>query len=181
MSRSRKCNRQQNLGASVNRRNDHHLAQQNYNNYYGAPSLSKEYKPTPATGTYLHYLDRNKDSGLLPKITQPAEEKRRNLYSRETPGKKEESHVTPTLGQSELRKVGEANRNQLARNKDSEGGQGYLKQMPEEKEVTVRTSKRELEEVFKPKTLGLVGLNNIGNTCFMYPAPYLGTRSSSAC
>ena len=33
----------------------------------------------------------------------------------------------------------------------------------------------------RPKTLGLVGLSNIGNTCFMYLFADAGTRRCSAC
>ncbi len=44
----------------------------------------------------------------------------------------------------------------------------YLKQLPEERETPYKQSKQELDDIFKTKTIGLVGLNNIGNTCFMY-------------
>lgn len=33
----------------------------------------------------------------------------------------------------------------------------------------------------RPKTLALVGLNNMGNTCFMYSLLHAGTPSYSAC
>ena len=35
----------------------------------------------------------------------------------------------------------------------------------------MRQSRQELDDIFKPKTMGLVGLHNIGNTCFMYSSP----------
>lgn len=59
------------MGSSVNRRNDVNLLSQNYNNYYGAPSLSKDFKqPSTNSNNYLSYLSSaNKDSGILPKLS----------------------------------------------------------------------------------------------------------------
>lgn len=71
--RSRGSNRntyQNYMGSSVNRRNDVNLLSQNYNNYYGAPSLSKDYKPSSNNNNvYLSHLSNSKDSGMLPKIS----------------------------------------------------------------------------------------------------------------
>ena len=84
--RSRGSNRNSNqhyIGSSVNRRNDVNLLSQNYNNYYGAPSLSKDLK-TPPTSYLSHLTSKDKDS-LLPKITNPREEDRHKyIYSRES-------------------------------------------------------------------------------------------------
>lgn len=37
------------------------------------------------------------------------------------------------------------------------------------------------KDVFKSKTIGLVGLNNIGNTCFMYVILYQGIQLCNVC
>ena len=71
--RSRGSNRnnyQNYMGSSVNRRNDVNLLSQNYNNYYGAPSLSKDYKPSyPSTGSHLsHLTSSTQQQATLPKI-----------------------------------------------------------------------------------------------------------------
>ena len=73
--RSRGSNRnnyQNYMGSSVNRRNDTNLTSQNYNNYYGNPSVAKDIKPSSInTPSQLSHLTAaGKDSGLLPKISQ---------------------------------------------------------------------------------------------------------------
>lgn len=90
--RSRGSNRntyQNYMGSSVNRRNDVNLLSQNYNNYYGAPSLSKDYKSSSNNNNvYLSHLSTaTKDSGMLPKINynnndRREEERSKQLYSR---------------------------------------------------------------------------------------------------
>lgn len=84
--RSRGSNRntyQHYMGSSVNRRNDVNLLSQNYNNYYGGPSLSKDIKQTPTTNYLSHLTSKDKDS-LLPKISNSKEEDRNKYtYSRE--------------------------------------------------------------------------------------------------
>ena len=72
-------------------------------------------------------------------------------------------------------------RSQIRGRDNSDKYLGYLGSYPEEKESMIRQSRNELDEIFKPKTIGLVGLHNIGNTCFMYPSYYPGTRSFSVC
>lgn len=61
------------MGNSVNRRNDTNLYSQNYNNYYGAPSLSKDFKTNNTNSpTYPSTLSSaSKEIGILPKINQP--------------------------------------------------------------------------------------------------------------
>jgi hypothetical protein len=100
------------------------------------------------------------------------------LYSREKNSRrdKEENAASGKMVQSEIRKNSDSLKPQL-----SEISKQYLKQLPEEKETLVRQSKQELDDIFKAKTIGLVGLCNIGNTCFMYISPYVGTPSCSAC
>lgn len=106
--RSRGSNRntyQNYMGSSVNRRNEVNLLSQNYNNYYGNPSLSKEYKPSyPTPPSYLsHISSSTKEQATLPKISSTAEkekDKRRNLYSRDSPTKGADNHHTPSLVQS---------------------------------------------------------------------------------
>lgn len=86
--RSRGSNRntyQHYMGSSVNRRNDVNLLSQNYNNYYGAPSLSKDIKPAPTTN-YLAQLSQKDKDNLLPKI---AKEDDRNKYTYSREAKKE--------------------------------------------------------------------------------------------
>ena len=39
--------------------------------------------------------------------------------------------------------------------------------MTEDKETSYKPSKQELDSIYKTKSVALVGLNNIGNTCFM--------------
>ena len=66
---TRASNNYQNyVASSVNRRNDTNLLTQNYNSYYGNPSLSKDIKTNP-TGSHLSSFGASKDSGLLPKIS----------------------------------------------------------------------------------------------------------------
>ena len=134
---SNRNNYQNYMGNSVNRRNDNYFASQNYNNYYGNPSVAKDPKPASNNqGSHLNYLNSNpKDSGLLPKISQNIdkkdEERKRNLHSRENATRKDENYLTPSLVQSELRRVGDANRDRAGRNKESETAISYLKNMPE--------------------------------------------------
>lgn len=73
--KSRGTNRQNKIGASVNHKND--IISHNYNNYYGAPSVNKDPKPTSTNQpTYLGYLASNpKDSKLLPKISPSTDKK----------------------------------------------------------------------------------------------------------
>lgn len=134
--KSRGNNRQNYIGNSVNRRIDPNPVTNNYNNYYGAPSLSKDYKQTGSSGTYLSHLSSNsKEAGLLPKLShnidKKEEDRRRNMYLRENTSKRDENHITPSLVQSEMRPYGDSSKNQLTRNKDSEPTISYLKQMPE--------------------------------------------------
>ena len=76
------------MGSSVNRRNDTNLLSQNYNNYYGAPSVAKDPKPSTLNqGSGMGYLATvAKDSGILPKINHGSDKKdddrKRNLHSR---------------------------------------------------------------------------------------------------
>ena len=71
--RSRGSNRNnyQNMGSSVNRRNDVNLISQNYNNYYGNPSVAKDTKLSSINppSQLSHLTAAGKDSGLLPKIS----------------------------------------------------------------------------------------------------------------
>ena len=88
------------MGSSVNRRNDNNLMSQNYNNYYGAPSVAKDPKPSSINpSSHLNYLASNsKDSGLLPKIGQTTDkkedERKKNLHSREN-ARRDENYITP--------------------------------------------------------------------------------------
>lgn len=61
------------MGNSVNRRNDTNLNSQNYNNYYGTPSLSKDFKTSSINSpSYPSTLSSgSKEIGILPKINQP--------------------------------------------------------------------------------------------------------------
>lgn len=120
---------------------------------------------------------------MLPKITtnnteKKDEEKTRVLFSREKNSRKEkeENHVPVLMTQSEIRKNSENSKPQ-----QSEISKPYLKQLPEEKETVIRQSKQDLDDIFKTKTIGLVGLCNIGNTCFMYVALNIGIRFCNAC
>ena len=106
--------------------------------------MQKDIKNTPITnGGFVYNMPSyNKESGLLPKITQNGEkkedEKTRVLYSREKNNRREkEEAYTPVIAQSEIRKVSDNSKTPL-----SELGKQYLRQMPEEKETIIRQSKQ---------------------------------------
>ena len=86
--KSRGSNRNNYMGSSVNRRNDTNLLTQNYNNYYGAPSVTKDPKPSTLNqGSNMGYLASvAKNSEILPKINSNSNKKdddlKRNLHSR---------------------------------------------------------------------------------------------------
>lgn len=113
MTRSRHANRAGNYGSSSVRKNENIVtSSQAYDNYYGKVSVQKDIKNTPITnGGFVYSMPTyNKESGLLPKITQASEkkedEKTRVLYSREKNNRREkEDTYTPVIAQSEIRKV----------------------------------------------------------------------------